>query len=212
MPAPEWSADLQAPEGVCCQLGQYISACALVTPPGTGFPGIGPYQFAWYSSGDDRNFVPHPGNLSCPAILVSQHCGSSSIYIKVEISSADGQLITLEKQVQVLDHLPNSPCPEPRPGSGFAPLGEAAQESAALRILPNPASGVFWLEAPQASAQGGAAVYIIGASGQAVKSMLLDGSTSPYPIDLSACPAGLYILRYVPAAGGAPQTLKLIKR
>ena len=42
--------------------------------------------------------------------------------------------------------------------------------------------------------------------------MLLDGSASPYPIDLSGCPAGLYILRYVPAAGGAPQTLKLIKQ
>jgi hypothetical protein len=218
MPAKDWAAALQAPDGVCCEAGQSIPACVSVIHPGPGLPGVPPYSFAWYYSSDGFNYtLASVGGSACLDIPISQYCSSDLIYIKVVVTPADywlAQPITLWKTVKVLDAHPASPCPglAPRPGSGFAPLGEAAQESAALRILPNPSGGLFWLEAPQASAQGGAAVYIIGASGQAVKSMLLDGSTSPYPIDLSACPAGLYILRYVPAAGGAPQTLKLIKQ
>jgi hypothetical protein len=50
-PSPEWAAILNAPNDVCCFLGQYIPACAFVIQPGTGTTEDNPIVYIVDSNG-----------------------------------------------------------------------------------------------------------------------------------------------------------------
>lgn len=207
---PVWSAKLDAPEEVCCKAGQFINACVWTTEQGPGFPGGAPYTYTWFTSDNGVVFTQYAsGSANCASLPILQWCDSDFIYIKVEVESADGQLITLWKTVKVLDGQPNSPCPRLRTGTPTAPPDAVnmAKLRDGISVWPNPTQGVSWL---QAAGSPPGIVHILNADGRLQAVLQESACPDRCQLDLTGYPSGVYFIRHI--SQGNAQTIKMIKQ
>lgn len=92
-------------------------------------------------------------------------------------------------------------CPRPTVG-----LPGGATEAGAVSVYPNPsATGVFWL-----AGGGGAEAVVTDALGRVVRRQVVATGNGPAPLDLSAAPPGVYLLR-LRRPDGRLSTFKLLR-
>lgn len=193
MAQPEWSVYLNAPDFVC-RNQLFFQACANVVPPGTGFPGVGPYTYEFYLSTD---FQPEQliGNTFCVDVTQLQ---GDFLYIRVVIRSSDNQVITLSKVIEVREgSLP--PCIIPLRGAD-SPAQMANYKSSSrtgVSIFPNPTSGIISLSFnPEAEYYAPVSILVFDHCGRQLKQEIITLTyMQQYDLDLSQYSAGVYFVR-----------------
>lgn len=184
-PAPELGVVIEGGPVLCLPSGEISGSntwAASIIAPGTGFPGVAPYSYAWYWSADG---ILNTGNYlgSGASVTVTQAYNCPAMWLHVVVTSDDDVVAYADKKIWTVLC---EDCSAPR---------SSVMTNQTVVIVPNPSNGETALQITGID-PATFTVQLLNQQGRLMRSVAVNGSEN-LSVDIAGLPAGLYFLAVI---------------